>query len=112
LNVYERGDVWSVQVPNIGLKPAVIVSDKTVSVALRPVVARITSVERPRLVPTTVTLTGGEVEGLPEFSYVLCHDLITVDEGGMSKHLGAVPRERLVEIEDRLAFVLGLSDLN
>jgi mRNA-degrading endonuclease toxin of MazEF toxin-antitoxin module len=110
--VYERGDVWSVLIPDVGTKPAVIVSDRTVSLALRPIVARITSVERNRSVPTTVALSGGEVEGLPDPSYVLCHDLTTVEEGGMSKHLGAVPRERLIEIEDRLAFVFGLSDLN
>lgn len=110
--MYERGDVWTVQIPNVGLKPAVIVSDVTVTIALRPILARITSVERPRSVPTTVMLASGEVEGLPEPSYVLCHDLTTVEDGAMTKHLGAVPRERLIEIEDRLAFVFGLSDLS
>jgi mRNA-degrading endonuclease toxin of MazEF toxin-antitoxin module len=110
--MYERGDVWTVQLPNLGLKPAVIVSDLTVSIALRPIVARITSVERARSVPSTVALAAGEVEGLPEQSYVLCHDLTTVEEDGMGKQIGAVPRERLIEIEDRLAFVFGLSDLN
>lgn len=107
--MYERGDVWTVRIPNVGIKPAVVVSDKTVSIALRPVVARITSVERRRSVPTSVALAAGEVEGLSELSYVLCHDLTTVEEGGMNEHLGAVPRERLIEIEDRLAFVFGLS---
>lgn len=110
--MYERGDVWAVRIPDVGVKPAVVVSSRTVSLALRPIVARITSVERARSVPTTVTLSGGEVEGLPDPSYVLCHDLTTVDEDGMSEHLGTVPRERLIEIEDRLAFVFGLSDFN
>lgn len=110
--MYERGDVWTVRVPKVGAKPAVIVSHRTVSLALRPIVARITSVERPRTLPTAVTLAAGEVERLPKPSYVLCHDLITVAEGSMSEHLGAVSRERLIEIEDRLAFVFGLSDLN
>ncbi|MHB1808565.1 MAG: type II toxin-antitoxin system PemK/MazF family toxin [Solirubrobacteraceae bacterium] len=104
--------MWAVQIPNVGAKPAVIVSHMTVSLALRPIVARITSVERVRSVPTTVTLVAGEVDRLPNLSYVLCHDLLTVDESGMSEHLGAVPRERLIEIEDRLAFVFGLGDVN
>jgi mRNA-degrading endonuclease toxin of MazEF toxin-antitoxin module len=106
--VYRRGAVWTTELPGIGRKPAVILSDHAVTLALRPIVARITSVERPRAVPTAVALGPGEVDGLPEHSYVLCHDLVTVQTDGLIEHMGTVPRERMIEIEDRLAFVFGV----
>jgi mRNA-degrading endonuclease toxin of MazEF toxin-antitoxin module len=97
-----------VQLPNISRKPAVILSDQTVTFALGPIVARITSVERARTIPTTVALEPGEVDGLSERSYVLCHDLVTVQTEELVTHMGAVPSERMSEIEDRLAFVFGV----
>jgi mRNA-degrading endonuclease toxin of MazEF toxin-antitoxin module len=110
IDVYRRGAVWIAQLPDIGRKPAVILSDQTVTFALRPTVARITSVERARALPTTVVLEPGEVDGLPERSYVLCHDLLTVPIEELVTHLGAAPSERMSEIEDRLAFVFGVGD--
>jgi mRNA-degrading endonuclease toxin of MazEF toxin-antitoxin module len=107
--MYERGAVWTARIPEIGVKPVVILSDQTVTLALRPIAARITSVERPRTVPTSVALAPGEIEGLAEHSYILCHDLMTVQDGGLVEHLGAVSRERIIEIEDRLSFVFGMS---
>jgi mRNA-degrading endonuclease toxin of MazEF toxin-antitoxin module len=106
--VYRRGAVWTAELRDIGPKPVVILSDRTVTLALRPVVARITSVDRLRTVPTEVALAPGEVEGLSEHSYVLCHDLMTIPTGRLVTHLGRISRERMIEIEDRLAFVFGV----
>jgi mRNA-degrading endonuclease toxin of MazEF toxin-antitoxin module len=106
--MYERGEVWFARIPEVGVKPVVLVSDRTVSLAMQPVAARIASVERPRNVPTVIALAPGEVEGLAEASYVLCHDLMTVHDGGLVEQLGRIPWRRMVEVEDRLAFVLGL----
>jgi mRNA-degrading endonuclease toxin of MazEF toxin-antitoxin module len=107
--MYERGAVWTARIPQVGIKPVVILSDQTVTLALRPIAARITSVERPRAVPTVVALAPGEVDGLAEHSYVLCHDLMTVPSDGLVEHLGSVSRERIIEIEDRITFVFGMS---
>ena len=107
--MYERGEVWAARIAEVGVKPVVLVSDRTVTIALRPIAARITSVERPRAVPTAVALAAGEVDGLPEHSYVLCHDLMTVRDGDLLEQIGAIPRHRMIEVEDRLTFVLGLS---
>lgn len=107
--MYERGEVWMARLPEVGIKPVVLVSDRTVTLAMQPVAARITSVQRQRSVPTVVALEPNEVEGLPEHSYVLCHDLMTLADGGLVEQIGSVPRRRMVEVEDRLAFVLGLS---
>jgi mRNA-degrading endonuclease toxin of MazEF toxin-antitoxin module len=107
--MYERGEVWMARLQGVGIKPVVLVSDRTVTLAMQPIAARIASIQRRRNVPTVVALEPNEVEGLPEHSYVLCHDLMTVPDGGLVEQLGAVPRRRMVEVEDRLAFVLGLS---
>lgn len=109
--MYERGEVWFARIPEVGVKPVVLVSDRTVTLAMQPIAVRITSVERPRSVPTVIALAPGEVEGLPENSYVLCHDLMTVRDGGLVEQIGRIPWRRMVEVEDRLAFLLGLSGL-
>jgi mRNA-degrading endonuclease toxin of MazEF toxin-antitoxin module len=108
--VYERGAVWTARLPSIGLKPVVIVSDRSVTLALHPIVARITSVERERAVPTAVAIEPGEVEGLEERSYVLCHDLVTLEDGDLVQRLGIVPTQRLLDIENRLAFVFRIGE--
>lgn len=108
--MYERGAVWTARLPDIGLKPVVIVSDRAVTLALHPIVARITSVERQRAIPTAVAIEPGEVEGLQERSYVLCHDLVTLNDGDLAKRLGIVPAQRLLDIENRLAFVFRIGE--
>jgi len=108
--VYERGAVWTARLPGIGLTPVVIVSDRAVTLALHPVVARVTSVERQRAVPTAVMIESGEVDGLKERSYVLCHDLTTLTDGDLVERLGTVSTQRLLDIEDRLAFVFRIGE--
>ena len=87
-----------------------IVSDRAVTLALHPIVARITSVERQRAVPTAVVIEPGEVEGLQERSYVLCRDLVTLNDGDLVKRLGILPTQRLLDIENRLAFVFRIGE--
>ncbi len=107
--MYERGAVWTAYLPDVGRKPVVLVSDRAVTLALKPVVARVTSLERTRSIPTAVSIELGEVEGLTRQSFILCHDLTTLKDGDLIEHLGDVPAHRLVEIEDRLTFVFALS---
>ena len=58
-DVYERGAVWTARLPGVGPKPVVIVSDRAVTLALHPIVARVTSVERQRAIPTAVATRTG-----------------------------------------------------
>lgn len=109
-DMYDRGAVWTARLPGVGLKPVAIVSDRAVTLALKPVVARITSVERPRGFPTAITLEPGEVDGLDRLSYVLCHDLTTLHQDELIEHVGIIPSGRLVEIEDCLTFVFRIGD--
>jgi len=99
-----------VRLPEVGLKPALIVSSRVVTLNLRPIVARITSVARERSIPTVVALAPGELSGLPDRSLVVCHDVFTLlTADALVEHLGTVTPERLLEVEAALRFSLGLS---
>jgi mRNA-degrading endonuclease toxin of MazEF toxin-antitoxin module len=96
------------ELPDVGRKPAVIVSSRVVTLKLNPIVARITSVVRERALPTAVLLRPGEVEALPNASFVLAHDLFTLTEGRLVAHLGWLQSERMLEVDEAVLIALGL----
>jgi mRNA-degrading endonuclease toxin of MazEF toxin-antitoxin module len=106
--VYERGDVCWARLPGVGRTPVLIVSARVVTLALRPIVARITSVERDRPVPTAVRLEDGEVSALPERSWVICHDLFTLLDSERLERIGTVSPRRMVDVEEALRAALAL----
>jgi mRNA-degrading endonuclease toxin of MazEF toxin-antitoxin module len=106
--VYSRGAVWTAEFPDIGLKPAVIVSSLPVTLRLHPIVARITSVDRERGLATVAALDPGEVEGLPQASFVLGHDLYTLPTEGLATHLGWLQWERMLEVDSAVLTALGI----
>lgn len=103
-----RGDVGWATLPGTGRKPVVVVSARVVTVALRPVVARITSVQRDRALPTAVALEDGEVAGLPARSWIVCHDLATLVTDEPIEPIGRLSPARMVDVEEALRVVLGL----
>jgi mRNA-degrading endonuclease toxin of MazEF toxin-antitoxin module len=104
--VYRRGAVWMADLPDVGRKPAVIVSSRLVTLKLNPIVARITSVARERTIETVVPLDHGEVEGLPNASFILGHDIYTLSEGGLVKHLGWLQSDRMMQVEEAVLTAL------
>lgn len=105
---FTRGAVWFVEIPSVGDKPALIVSWQPIQDALQAaVVARITSVEKKRSLPTAVALRAGE-GGLEQAGYVLCHDLVTLDRDLFRRHSGNLAPSRLLEVEDALRRALDL----
>jgi mRNA-degrading endonuclease toxin of MazEF toxin-antitoxin module len=105
---HQRGEVWFVDIPDVGDKPALIVSWDVVSTALdNAVVARITSVPRQRSVPTVVPLEVGEVEGLDRASWIVCHDLFTLPKP-FRRLAGSLRRERMLEVDAALRRALDL----
>jgi mRNA-degrading endonuclease toxin of MazEF toxin-antitoxin module len=99
---FTRGSVWFVELPGIGDKPAVIVSWQPIQQALgAAIVARITSVEKRRALPTAVALDAGEA-GLDRGGYILCHDLITLDREIFRHFTGRLSAPRLLQVEDAL----------
>jgi mRNA-degrading endonuclease toxin of MazEF toxin-antitoxin module len=109
--VYRRGAVWTAELPDVGRKPAVIVSSRVVTLKLSPIVARITSVVRERALPTVVSLGPGEVEALPDASFVLVHDLFTLTGARLVAHLGWLRSERMLEVDEAMLIALGLEPL-
>jgi mRNA-degrading endonuclease toxin of MazEF toxin-antitoxin module len=96
------------EIPDVGRKPAVIVSSLPVTMHLSPIVARITSVDRERSLATAVTLDPGEVDGLTEASFVLGHDLYTLPAGRLIAHLGWVTPNRMLEVDKAVLTALGV----
>jgi mRNA-degrading endonuclease toxin of MazEF toxin-antitoxin module len=105
---FTRGSVWFVGLPGIGDKPAVIVSWQPIQQALgAAIVARITSVEKRRALPTAVALDAGEA-GLDRGGYVLCHDLFTLERDVFRRFTGRLSAPRLLQVEDALRQALDL----
>lgn len=103
-----RGQVWFVRVPDVRDKPALVVSWQPVQDALgAAIVARITSVEKARSLPTTVRLEAGD-GGLDRPGYVLCHDLFTLDAAVFRRHAGDLPAARMLAVESALRRALDL----
>jgi len=108
--MYRRGAVWTADIPHVGRKPVVIVSSRLVTLKLQPIVARIMSTQRTRTIETVVALDAGEVEELPLDSCVLAHELFTLPDGALVKHLGALEPERMMEVDAATLVALGLDD--
>ena len=105
---FSRGAVWFVAIPDVGDKPALIVSWQSVNQALdAAIVARITSIEKRRRLPTAVPLSAGE-GGLDKPGYVLCHDLFTIDRALFRRYSGHLSAPRLLEVEAALKKALDL----
>jgi mRNA-degrading endonuclease toxin of MazEF toxin-antitoxin module len=108
--IAERGDVWWVDLPPFGRRPAVIVSSKVMSRALGEVVAaRVTAVERERSLFSHVQVEPDET-GLPERSFVLCHDLRTLEGGALKQQTGRLGPWRMAEVKQALRLALDLED--
>ena len=105
---FSRGAVWFVEYPGVGDKPALIVSWQPIQQALKSaIVARITSVEKKRALPTAIRLEAGEA-GLDQPGYALCHDLFTIDRDLFRRYSGMLTPQKLLEVEDGLRRALDL----
>lgn len=104
----ERGDVCWARLPEVGRKPVLVVSARAITLALRPIVARVTSIDRERPIPTAVPLEEGEISGLPAKSWVICHDLFTLLDPLALERIGRISPSRMVDVEEALRAALAL----
>jgi mRNA-degrading endonuclease toxin of MazEF toxin-antitoxin module len=103
-----RGGVYLADLGEIGNKTVLIVSEDGINLGLRePVVARITDEPRERSIRSVVELDAGTA-GLDQISYVLCHDLTTLEERDFITMLGMLPTVNLFQVEDKLRVALRL----
>jgi mRNA-degrading endonuclease toxin of MazEF toxin-antitoxin module len=107
--IVDAGEVWWFQLPRVGLKPGVVCSRRALNLRVMPVVARITTVERDRALPTSVRIEADELEGLDEPCFALVHDLFLAGPAAPAiEHAGRLSASRLVELRRALAWTFAL----
>ncbi len=100
-----RGEVYDVDWPNLGHRPAVIVTRPTAIPHLTNVtVALITT--RVRGLPTEVEL--GAAHGLIEGSVANCDNLLTIPKAALADRLGALGPAELYALDHALRIALAL----
>ena len=94
-----RGGVYYASLPEIGDKPVLVVSWDAVSNGMNsPVVCLITRTDRPRAFDTRVYVEAAE-SGLDYDSYVLCHELATLNAEDFRRHVGDISVPTLIRVE-------------
>jgi len=100
-----RGDVYDVEWPGLGARPAVIVTRPTAIPYLRNVtVVLITT--RVRGLPTEVEL--GETQGVIEGSVASCDNVLTIPKMALAARRGALGPAEAHALDDALRIALAL----
>jgi mRNA-degrading endonuclease toxin of MazEF toxin-antitoxin module len=91
-------------------KVVVVVSRDSINQGgMNVIVARITTQERHRQLPSTVAVEPEPETGLRVRSFVLCHDVLTIDPDLLDpRPRGTMSVGKMVEIEERLRYSLDL----
>ena len=109
--IVDAGEVWWFELPRVGRKPGVVCSRRAVNLRLMPVIARITTVERERALPTALPIAHGELDELPDGGFVLAHDLFLSGPAAPAlAPAGRLSALRLVELREALAWTFSISD--
>jgi mRNA-degrading endonuclease toxin of MazEF toxin-antitoxin module len=103
-----RGGLYFAALPGVGDKRVLVVSWNAINNGLRsPIVCLVTSTPRERSLPTSVAIPAGEA-GMTDDSWILCHELATLDTADLRKELGVLPPPLLVQVEAALRQALDL----
>jgi mRNA interferase MazF len=111
---YSRGTVLEINLdPSVGreymkTRPCVVVqSDLLNKYSQVTIVAPITGAENVKQGPTYVPIKKGEA-GLPKDSFIVCHQLRTVDESRCGKIYGQVTPATMNKVTEALKIVLDI----
>ena len=103
-----RGGIYFAEFPDVGDKRVLVVSWDAINAGMRsPIVCLITKTARPRTLPTDVAIPAG-VGGMEQDSWVLCHELATLDAEDFRREIGHLPAPLLVQVEEGLKRALDL----
>jgi mRNA-degrading endonuclease toxin of MazEF toxin-antitoxin module len=103
-----RGGLYFADLPGVGDKRVLVVSWNAINDGLRsPIVCLITSTQRARSLPTDVSVSAGEA-GMGEDSWILCHEITTLDAERIRDEIGVLPPPLLVQVETALKQALDL----
>lgn len=103
-----RGGLYFAAVGDLGDKRVLVVSWDAINRGIRsPIVCLVTSTVRSRALPTDVHIPAG-VAGMETDSWVLCHEILTLDADDFRREIGELPAPLLVEVEAGLRRALDL----
>lgn len=103
-----RGGLYFAGLPGVGDKRVLVVSWNAINDGLRsPIVCLVSSAQRERSLPTSVPLAAGEA-GMGEDSWILCHEIATLDAEKFRREIGVLPPSLLVQVETALRHALDL----
>ena len=103
-----RGGLYYAAFPRVGDKLVLVVSWDAINHGMRsPIVCLVTSTVRERSLPTDVPLPGGTA-GNDKDSWILCHELATLDAEDLREEIGRVPAALIVQVEEALRHALDL----
>lgn len=99
-----RGSVWLVDYPQIGVKPAVVVSNNGRNKALHSILAiRISTAPKPDL-PSIVQIPTGE----PVVGRVLCDEVSEIQKAWLIRNVGGLSVRTMLRVNDGLRVALSL----
>ena len=114
----KRGEIhWADLVPRsgseqTGRRPVIVVShdgfNQTPDWRSIIVVPISTSAAQGRRGPTAIEIPAG-AGGLPKTSFAVCHQVTTLDRAKLTKRVGVLPPEFLVEVEEGLKAAMDLT---
>jgi mRNA interferase MazF len=100
-----RGDVYDIDWPGLGLRPAVIVT-RPIAIPHLTNLTVVLVTTRVRGLPTEVEL--GEAHGLVEGSVANCDNVLTVPKAALARRRGALGPPESRELDDALRIALAL----
>jgi mRNA-degrading endonuclease toxin of MazEF toxin-antitoxin module len=102
-----RGGIYDADY-GAGDRTVLVVSWDAINHGMRsPIICQVTKTERERNLPTLVAIPAGEA-GLEYDSYVLCHELLTLDLEDFRREVGMLSLPRLLEVEVALRRALDI----
>jgi mRNA interferase MazF len=103
-----RGTLYFADLDGLGDKRVLVVSWDAINQGMRsPIVCLVTSTDRRRALPTDVHIPAG-VAGMEEDSWVLCHEIWTLDDEDFRREIAELPARLLIEVEAALRRALDL----
>ena len=105
-----RGEIWTMRDDLYASKarPVVIVQSDKISGFDSVVLCLMTTFESSNI-PTCVRVEPSKDNGLERTSYVKTDKIASVSRSMLSKRIGVLERDRMDEVTEKLALVLGLS---
>ena len=100
-----RGEIWWLEHPDAGRRPACILT-RQAAIAVLYAVLVAPATRTVRGIPTEVTLD--QRDGFEAVCAINCDELVTIDKSRLERRRGALSTARLSELDDALRFALQL----